>query len=285
MSNVAVVRSRYPKYLRRLSGLGRSVRLVGEHGVFYFRTFRDMGHALSAYRKETLRIVAEMGMGTGALAIIGGTVVIVSFMTLSAGALLAIQGFASLSNIGVEALTGFFAAFINVRIAAPVTSGIALAATIGAGATARIGAMRINEEIDAMEVMAIRSIAYVVSTRVIGGLIVIIPVYSMAVLMSFLSAQLYTTYIAGQSAGVYDHYFYTFLRPTDLMYSFLQAIVMAISVMLIHCYYGYHASGGPSGVGFAVGRAVRASLIAVFSVTLLVSLAVYGTSGNFDLAG
>ncbi len=285
MSNVAVVRSRYPKYLRRLSGLGRSVRLVGEHGVFYFRTFRDMGHALSAYRKETLRIVAEMGMGTGALAIIGGTVVIVSFMTLSAGALLAIQGFASLSNIGVEALTGFFAAFINVRIAAPVTSGIALAATIGAGATARIGAMRINEEIDAMEVMAIRSIAYVVSTRVIGGLIVIIPVYSMAVLMSFLSAQLYTTYIAGQSAGVYDHYFYTFLRPTDLMYSFLQAIVMAISVMLIHCYYGYHASGGPSGVGFAVGRAVRASLIAVVSVTLLVSLAVYGTSGNFDLAG
>ncbi|WP_433632647.1 ABC transporter permease [Nocardia sp. CA-120079] len=285
MSNIATVRSRYPRYFRRLSGPGRSVRLVGEHGVFYFRTFREIGHALSAYRKETLRIVAEMGMGTGALAIIGGTVVIVSFMTLSAGALLAIQGFASLSNIGVEALTGFFAAFINVRIAAPVTSGIALAATIGAGATARIGAMRISEEIDAMEVMAIRSIAYVVSTRVIGGLIVIIPVYSMAVLMSFLSAQLYTTYIAGQSAGVYNHYFYTFLRPADLMFSFLQAIVMSISVMLIHCFYGYHASGGPSGVGFAVGRAVRASLIAVVSVTLLVSLAVYGTSGNFDLAG
>lgn len=285
MSNLATLRSRYPKYAHRVSGLGEGVRLVGRHGVFYFRTFREMGHAMSAYRKETLRIVAEMGMGTGALAIIGGTVVIVSFMTLSAGALLAIQGFASLGNIGVEALTGFFAAFINVRIAAPVTSGIALAATIGAGATARIGAMRISEEIDAMEVMAIRSIAYVVSTRVIGGLIVIIPVYSMAVLMSFLSAQLYTTYIAGQSAGVYDHYFYTFLRPTDLMYSFLQAIVMAISVMLIHCYYGYHASGGPSGVGFAVGRAVRASLIAVVSVTLLVSLAVYGTSGNFDLAG
>ena len=285
MANIATLRSRYPRHYRMLDGAVGSLRLVGRHAVFYFHAFREMGHALSAYRKETLRIVAEMGMGTGALAIIGGTVVIVSFMTLSAGALLAIQGFASLSDIGVEALTGFFAAFINVRIAAPVTSGIALAATIGAGATARLGAMRISEEIDAMEVMAIRSIAYVVSTRVIGGLIVIIPVYSMAVLMSFLSAQMYTTYVAGQSSGVYDHYFYTFLRPADLMFSFLQAIVMAISVMLIHCYYGYNASGGPSGVGFAVGRAVRASLIAVVSVTLLVSLAVYGTSGNFNLAG
>ncbi|WP_405136551.1 ABC transporter permease [Nocardia sp. NBC_01388] len=285
MSYLQTIRSRYPKFARRSSAALRSISLVGEHGVFYFRAFREIGHAASAYRKETLRVIAEMGMGTGVLAIIGGTVVIVSFMTLSAGALLAIQGFASLSDIGVEALTGFFAAFINVRIAAPVTSGIALAATIGAGATARIGAMRISEEIDAMEVMAIRSISYVVSTRVIGGLVVIIPVYSMAVLMSFLSSQLYTTYIAGQSSGVYNHYFYTFLRPVDLLYSFLQAVIMATTVMLIHCFYGYNASGGPSGVGFAVGRAVRASLIAVVSVTMLVSLAVYGTAGNFDLAG
>ena len=74
-------------------------------------------------------------------------------------------GFASLGDIGVEALTGFFAAFINVRIAAPVTAGIALAATIGAGATAQLGAMRISEEIDALEVMAINSMSYLVSTR------------------------------------------------------------------------------------------------------------------------
>ena len=84
---------------------------------------------------------------------------------------------------------------------------------------------------------------------------------------------------------MYQHYFTTFLRPTDLFWSFLQAIIMALAVMLIHCYYGFNARGGPAGVGEAVGRAVRTSLIAVVMVTLLASLAIYGTSGNFNLAG
>jgi phospholipid/cholesterol/gamma-HCH transport system permease protein len=62
-------------------------------------------------------------MGTGAMAVVGGTVAIVGFVTLSAGSLVAIQGFASLGNIGVEAFTGFFAAMINVRFVAPVVTG------------------------------------------------------------------------------------------------------------------------------------------------------------------
>ena len=98
-----------------------------------------------------------MGLGTGALAVIGGTVVIVGFLTLSTGALIAVQGYNTLSNVGIEALTGFLGAFLNVRFIAPATAGVALAATIGAGATAQLGAMRINEEIDALEVMGIRA--------------------------------------------------------------------------------------------------------------------------------
>jgi phospholipid/cholesterol/gamma-HCH transport system permease protein len=84
---------------------------------------------------------------------------------------------------------------------------------------------------------------------------------------------------------LYDHYFRSFLNPIDLLWSFLQAILMALAVLLIHTYFGYFASGGPSGVGVAVGNAVRTSLIVVVSVTLLVSLSVYGTSGNFNLSG
>ncbi len=103
-----------------------------------------------------LRLIAVMGMGTGALAVIGGTVVIVGFLTLSTGALIAVQGYNTLSDVGIEALTGFLSAFLNVRFIAPATAGVALAATIGAGATAQLGAMRINEEIDALEVMGIR---------------------------------------------------------------------------------------------------------------------------------
>jgi phospholipid/cholesterol/gamma-HCH transport system permease protein len=226
-----------------------------------------------------------MSLGTGALALIGGTVVIVGFLTLSAGALIAVQGYNLLAGVGVEALTGFISAYLNVRIIAPLNAGIGLAATIGAGATAQLGAMRISEEIDALEVMGIRSIAYLASTRVVAGVLVVIPLYCVAVLMSFLAARVGTTLVYGQSTGVYDHYFSTFLNQTDLIWSFFMAVCMAVIVMVIHTYYGFTATGGPAGVGEAVGRAVRASLITVVFVTLVISLSVYGQSGNFHLAG
>ena len=126
---------------------------------------------------------------------------------------------------------------------------------------------------------------FLVSTRILAGLIAIVPLYALAVITSFLSSRIATVRILGQSAGVYDHYFSTFLIPSDILWSFVQAICMAIAVMLIHTYYGYTASGGPVGVGVAVGNAVRASLVVVVVITLLISLAVYGGSGNFNLSG
>jgi phospholipid/cholesterol/gamma-HCH transport system permease protein len=269
------------RFTRWSSGLDR----LGYQTLFYGRALRSIADVFTHYRVELLRLIATMSLGTGALAIVGGAVVIIGFLTLSAGAVLAVQGYNSLSGIGVEALTGFISAYVNVRIAAPLVAGIGLAATIGAGATAQLGAMRINDEIDALEVMGIRSIAYLASTRIIAGIIVVIPLYCVAVVMSFLSARFATTAVYGQSTGVYDHYFETFLNWTDLIWSFLQAVVMATVVMLVHTYYGFTASGGPAGVGEAVGRAVRTSLICAVMVTLFVSLAIYGQSGNFNLSG
>jgi phospholipid/cholesterol/gamma-HCH transport system permease protein len=84
---------------------------------------------------------------------------------------------------------------------------------------------------------------------------------------------------------VYDHYFYTFLNPSDLLWSFLQALVIGVVVMVVHTYYGFTATGGPAGVGEAVGRAVRTSLVTLVIVTLLVSLAIYGPGGHFNFSG
>jgi phospholipid/cholesterol/gamma-HCH transport system permease protein len=258
---------------------------VGEQTQFYARTITATADVFTRYRVELVRLIAQMSLGTGALAVIGGTVVIVGFLTFSGGAIIAVQGYNSLSNIGVEALTGFTSAYLNVRLIAPLVSGIGLAATIGAGATAQLGAMRINEEIDALEVIGIRGIAYLASSRVIAGVVVVIPLFSIAVLMSILAARLGTTYVYGQSTGVYDHYFNTFFNPIDLCWSALTAIAMAVVIMLVHTYYGFTASGGPAGVGEAVGRAVRASLIAAVFVTLAVTLSVYGASPNLNLSG
>lgn len=275
----------YPRLHRTFRGVGDAWNQIGRQTQFYAQTIKGIGDAVVRYQSELIRLVAQMSLGSGALAIIGGTVVIVGFLTFSAGTLIAIQGYTQLQQVGVDALAGFTSAFLNVRLVAPLVAGIGLAATIGAGATAQLGAMRISEEIDALEVMGIRSVAYLASTRVVGGVIVVIPLYCIAVLTAFLSTRIGDTLIYGQSTGVYDHYFNTFLNPYDLIYSFLQAISMAIVVMLVHTYYGFNATGGPAGVGEAVGRAVRTSLVAAVFVTLFVSLAIYGRSGGFNLSG
>ncbi len=285
MSTAQIVRTRFP---RLVDNLRRPIDVfsgIGDHVLFYGRALAGVPHAAVHFRKEIIRLIAEISMGAGTLAMIGGTVVIVGFLTLAAGGTLAIQGYSSLGNIGIEALTGFLSAFINVRIAAPVVAGIGLAATFGAGVTAQLGAMRINEEVDALESMGIRSVEYLVSTRFIAGMIAITPLYSIAVILSFVASQFTTVVLFGQSGGLYQHYFDTFLNPIDLLWSFVQAILMAVTILLIHTYFGYFAAGGPSGVGAAVGNAVRTSLVVVVSVTLLVSLAIYGSNGNFNLSG
>jgi phospholipid/cholesterol/gamma-HCH transport system permease protein len=285
MGTVATLRGVHPRLFGPLRRLAGALDRIGNHVLFYLRALGGVPHAFVHYRRDIVRLIAEISMGAGTLAMIGGTVVIVGFLTLAAGGTLAVQGFSSLGNIGIEALTGFLAAFINVRILAPVVVGIGLAATFGAGVTAQLGAMRINEEIDALDSMAIRPIEYLVSTRIVAGMVAITPLYAIAVVLSFVASKFVTVMLFGQSAGLYSHYFSTFLNPVDLLWSFVQGVSMALAVLLIHTYFGFFASGGPSGVGVAVGNAVRTSLIAVVSMILLVSLAIYGANGNFNLSG
>ena len=262
-----------------------ATRKLGEQTAFYGQALWSTPYAVRRYPEMVLRQIAGMGMGSGALAVIGGTVAVIGFLTLCTGALIAAQGYNTLSNVGIEALTGFLGAFLNVRFIAPATAGVALAATIGAGATAQIGAMRINEEIDALEVMGIRPIIYLASTRIVAGVVAVIPIYTISVLMSFLATRFGTTMVYGQSRGVYDHYFTTFLQPTDLLWSFVEALSMEAAVMAVHTYYGYTVTGGPAGVGEAVGRAVRTSITAGVFILLTITLSVYGQSGNFHLSG
>jgi phospholipid/cholesterol/gamma-HCH transport system permease protein len=273
---------RVTRYLERPIGV---LSKSGDQTIFAGGAIAAVPYAVGHFRREITRLVAEISMGAGALALIGGTVAIVGFLTLASGGTLAVQGYSSLGNIGIEALTGFLSAFLNVRIVAPVVAGIGLAATFGAGVTAQLGSMRIAEEIDALEAMAIRSVPYLVSTRIAAGLIAVTPLYAIAIILSFVASRTVTVALFGQSSGLYDHYFTTFLNPIDLLWSFVQAISMTLAILLVHTYYGYNATGGPAGVGVAVGNAVRASLVVVVSLTLLVSLSIYGVNGNFNLSG
>jgi phospholipid/cholesterol/gamma-HCH transport system permease protein len=289
MSTATVLRSRYPRTAANLNRYGgaaaRGVNQAGHLANFMRVSILEIVWALRRYRTETLRLVAEVGMGTGALAVVGGTAAIIGFTALSSGSVIAIQGFASLGNIGVDAFTGFFAALVNVRAAAPLVAGIALAATVGAGATAELGAMRISEEIDALEVMGIKSISFLASTRIVAGLIVIIPLYSTGLILSFFAPQIVTTVFFGQSAGTYDHYFRTFLRPEDLAWSFAEAITIAAIVMVTHCYYGYTASGGPVGVGRATAKSMVVNIVSVHVVGMLGTQLFWGANPRAPIGG
>lgn len=260
---------------RPIDGLEAFGRQLGFYAAMLLWTPRT----LRRYRKEVFRLLAEVSLGSGALALIGGTVVVIGFLTASAGIEVGLEGYTALGNIGIAALSGFVSAYFNTREAAPVVAGIALTATVGAGFTAQLGAMRVSEEIDALEVMAVPSVPYLITTRVIAGLIAVIPLYAVALLMSFAASELVVVYGYHQSSGTYTHYFHTFLVSSDILYSLLKTVVMALAVISVCCYYGYTASGGPAGVGRAVGQAVRLSLILVMMIDLAIGLAVFGSSG------
>jgi phospholipid/cholesterol/gamma-HCH transport system permease protein len=274
----------HPRLQRTSDAVVGEWNRIGSQMRFYATTLGAIPDALVNYRSELLRLIAQMGLGTAVLAMIGGTVVIVGFLTMTTGALVAVQGYNQLASVGIEALTGFASAYFNVRLIVPGTASVALSATIGAGATAQMGAMRINEEIDALEVLGVRSVSYLASTRVVAGVVVVIPLYCIAIMMAFLASRAGTVTIYGQGSGVYDHYFNTFLSPRDIIWSFFQVLAITVVVMLVHTFYGYTASGGPAGVGEAVGRAVRTSMVVAAVEIVLITLAVYGQSGNFHLA-
>jgi phospholipid/cholesterol/gamma-HCH transport system permease protein len=258
---------------------------LGHQAVFVGGALSWTFKAVSRYKKETVRILSEVAFGTGALAVIGGTVVIVVFMTFFTGLEVGQEGYTSLNGLGAAVYTGFISAYFNTREIAPIIAGIALSSTVGCGFTAQLGAMRISEEIDALETMAIPSVPYLITTRVIAGMFAVIPLYVLGLLSSYVSTELITTKLFHQSSGTYHHYFTEFLPRSDIFISFGKVMVFALIIILFHCYYGYRAEGGPAGVGTAVGRSVRMVITSIVAVDLLLDLAIYGSHVTVRIAG
>ncbi|HVX43334.1 MAG TPA: ABC transporter permease [Mycobacteriales bacterium] len=258
---------------------------LGYQLSFYVQALRWIPRTLRRYKLEVLRLLAEVTFGTGALAVIGGTVGVISFLSFFTGTEVGLQGYQGLNQIGTAVFTGFISAYFNTREIAPLVAGLALSATVGCGFTAQLGAMRINEEIDALEVMAIPSLPYLVTARIIAGMIAVIPLYIIGLLSSYIATRFITTVYYGQSSGTYDHYFRLFLPPHDVLWSFGKVMIFSVVIVLVHCYYGYRATGGPAGVGIAVGRAVRTAIVAINILDFFLSLAIWGTTTSVRITG
>jgi phospholipid/cholesterol/gamma-HCH transport system permease protein len=278
--------ARVPK--RALSGIGTSLAGIGEQLTFYGRVMNEVLFNFRIkwkYRSVLFNLISDITIGAGALIIGGGMVFVIFSMSFFTGTEVGLQGFKGLEQIGAESFTGLIGSFANVREVTPLIAGVAFAAQVGAGFTAELGAMRISDEIDALEVMSVPSRSYLVATRVTAAVIAIVPLYLISLFASFAATKLVSTRFFGLSEGVYDYYFRLYLPPIDIVFSVIKAIVFAVVVALIHCYYGYNASGGPAGVGVAVGRAIRLSIVVVVLLNLILSLIFWGGGNTVSLTG
>ncbi|MEU0538717.1 ABC transporter permease [Nocardia sp. NPDC005978] len=277
--------------------LAWTYRLPGPRGVL--RPFESLGFAagftwqvLSAvplalmhYRAETLRAITNMTWGRGSVIVGGGTVPMMIVLGLAMGASVGVESFATLNMLGLGPVTGVVSAFATTRELAPIAAAIGFAAQAGCRMTAEIGSMRISEEIDALESLGLRSVPFVVTTRVIAGVVAIVPTFLVALVLSYLACRGLITLVHGQPAGVYDHYFFQFISGFDMLAAVAKVAIFSTAVILIHCYQGFFAVGGPEGVGIASGRAVRASFVAIIAIDMVLSIALWGFNAAISFTG
>ncbi|WP_346765420.1 ABC transporter permease [Rhodococcus sp. 105337] len=263
----------------------RSIQRLGHMVVFLLRAIAAVPTTLRHYRKEFLRILSDVTWGNGSLVVGGGTAGVIIVLGASAGAIVAIEGYNALHLLGLEPATGMVASTATTRELAPIMASLAFAAQAGCRFTAQLGAMRISEEIDAMESLAIRSIPYLVTTRLLASVVAVVPLYLVCLTVNYVAVQAVIGFTGGVSSGTYAHYFALVLSGTDIFYSLLKTIVFVIITTTIQCYYGFYASGGPQGVGTAAGRAMRASISAMIVVNLLMTVALWGIGSGARLGG
>lgn len=261
---------------RRIDPLVGGMVRFGESVTFVVRAVAAIPYTLVHYRRHVLRQIGDVTFGSKSLLSGGGTLGIVLAMSLLAAMMLGIETYRGLQLVGMTSMSGMLSAIANTRELAPVVVAIALAAKVGTGFTAQIGAMRISDEIAALDSMSIRSIPFLASTRMIAAMVCVLPIYFVGLLASYIATRLVVVAYNGESSGTYDYFFHLALTPMDLVYSGIKVVVFAAIVTLVHCSYGYFASGGPEGVGQAAGRALRTSILAIGVFDVIFTFGLWG---------
>jgi phospholipid/cholesterol/gamma-HCH transport system permease protein len=178
---------------------------LGEMLVFVVKVVRAVPTVLRHHRRELWRLIAEVTFGGGILAIAASTILVSALLASVVGVQLGIEGLQGLNIIGLAPLAGLLSAFANTRELSPLLAGYGLAAQMGCRFTAQIGAMKVNEEIDALEVMSIPSLPYLVTTRLLAALVAVVPLYLLALSGAYLATEFAVLTIAHQGSGTYLH--------------------------------------------------------------------------------
>lgn len=263
---------------------GPTMRL-GHMLVFFVRAVLAVPSVFRQYRTEFLRLLSNIAWGNGSIVVGGGTAGVAVVLGFTAGALVAVEGYNFLNLLGLGPATGIISSLVNTRELAPIMASLAFAMQAGCRFTAQLGAMRIAEEIDALESLAIRPIPFLVTTRLMASVIAVIPLYVACLAVTYLTCQVVANIISGGSIGPYLHYFTMMLSAKDIAYSVLKCVVFVWLSSTVQCYYGFYAAGGPEGVGVAAGHAMRASITVVIMVNMLLTMALWSIDAGARFGG
>ncbi|AXN45863.1 putative phospholipid ABC transporter permease protein MlaE [Mycobacterium marinum] len=258
---------------------------LGHMLVFFFRALAGVPIAVRQYRGEFLRLLSNITWGNGSIVVGGGTAGVAVVLGMTVGALLGIEGYNFLDLLGLGPATGLISSLVNTRELAPLMASLAFAMQAGCRFTAQLGSMRIAEEIDAMESIAIRPIPFLVTTRLVASIVAMIPLYAACLAIGYLTTQVVVGISSGSSTGSYLHYFSLMLAGQDIFYSLLKTVIFVWIASTIQCYYGFYASGGPEGVGVAAGHGMRASITVVIMVNMLITMALWGVDSGARFGG
>jgi phospholipid/cholesterol/gamma-HCH transport system permease protein len=244
-------------FWRTLTGItsGRVLRFVGE-------VIRQAGRLITSSLLVIIGLCVALGLETG------------------------VEGAYAAHTVGAAPVTGAASALGDLREAAPLAFGIMMAAKVSTGYVAEIGAMRISEEIDALDVMGLDSLVFLGCTRLLGMWLVIPFVFGISIASAFLASYYAAVIQLGVvSSGGFLKIFWEFQTPADYLYAGIKAMAMATWVVLVGCYYGYNAGGGPVGVGAATARAMAANILGVIAISMLGTALFWGGNPGLPIGG
>ena len=234
---------------------------------------------------QVLRFFGEALRQAGIL-IVGSTAVIWALVFLNGLGTCGVAGAYFTQSQGVPSYAGLFSAWCNLREGIPYAFGYMMSAKVGTGIVAELGAMRISEEVDALEVMGVNSMTFLCATRLLAAWMVLPFMYIGGIGVAFLGSYLAVVQQIGfTSAGGYLLIFWQYQNPGDVLFSLIKGMTMATTIVLVACYYGYNASGGPVGVGRATAKSMVLNLVFVTLIGMLGTQVFWGANPRAPVGG
>jgi phospholipid/cholesterol/gamma-HCH transport system permease protein len=257
-----------------LSRVRAWTRTLGEIVQFAATSVVQIPRA-ARYTREVWWYAAFVAIGSTPVALV---------LTYFTGSECSVEAYYSLSQIGAQSLAGVFNAICDTREITPLFFGFAIGAKVGCGLVAELGTMRVNEEIDALQVMGMPTRVYLVSTRMLACFLVLPFMYLLALAVSFTGSWVVQHFQIGQiSDGAYFDYFWRFLNTQDVLFSMIKAVVFAILIVCVAVYHGYNVTGGAVGIGRAVARTMATALVMVVVVNAVLTQLFWGTNPNLPI--